>query len=205
MIVGNPKVFAIESGIAQAFERPSVRALGFFVIHLGGIRYGSYAPKATLLACSFDEVKRRISDWGIHTAPFAEEPDARKISEAFRRAVFGEGEGDEVEFLGISRTDFDGLFDRNSNSLMWAPDGDEAFDDGSYILQFDVAERVRLIAFRCTKEGVPDDSTLKDVWVSAATFYETLREWSQTFEKEWTSILKVSMENDGSRVGRRSV
>jgi Immunity protein 42 len=203
MIIGNPEVFAIESGVTQAFERPSFRALGFFVIHVGGSRYGNYEPEATLLACSFDEVKRRITDRGIHTAPFAEEPDASKIAEAFRRGVFGEG--DEVEFLGISPTDFRGLFDRDSNSLMWAPDGDEAFDDGSYILQFDVGELVRLIAFRCTKEGVPDDSTLKDVWVSAPTFYETLREWSRAFEKEWTTSLKVSMENDGSRVGRRSV
>jgi hypothetical protein len=35
-----------------------------------------------------------------------------------------------------------------SRHILWAPDGDAAFDDGSYILQFDVDERVRLIAFK---------------------------------------------------------
>ena len=33
-------------------------------------------------------------------------------------------------------------------ALVSAPDGDEAFDDGSYVLQFDVGDRVRLIAFK---------------------------------------------------------
>ena len=35
MIVGDPSIFAIESGITKAYERPSFLALGFFVLHVG--------------------------------------------------------------------------------------------------------------------------------------------------------------------------
>jgi hypothetical protein len=32
--------------------------------------------------------------------------------------------------------------------LVGAPDADEAFDDGSHILQFDIGDQVRLVAFK---------------------------------------------------------
>ncbi len=38
--VGNPKRFAIESGITQAYARLCFRALGFFVVYLQGNIYG---------------------------------------------------------------------------------------------------------------------------------------------------------------------
>jgi hypothetical protein len=61
MIVGEPQIFAIESGISRAYARLSLLALGFFVIHVGGRRYGVYEEEATMLANSFDEVRRRLS------------------------------------------------------------------------------------------------------------------------------------------------
>jgi hypothetical protein len=146
MIVGNSSVFAIESAITRAYERPSLLALGFFAIHVGGSAFGVCATDATMLACSFDEARRRIDRRGTHTASFSTELDAGAIADAFRRGVYG-GDQDE-SYFGIPRKEFSELFYRSSH-LMWAPDGDEAFDDGSYLLQFDVGDRVRLIAFKC--------------------------------------------------------
>ncbi len=40
------------------------------------------------------------------------------------------------------------------SKLMWAPDGDEAFDDGSYVLQIDSGSLVRLIGFKGTSGGL---------------------------------------------------
>src|SRR5262245_61090926 len=135
MIVGDPAIFAIESGITQAYEHPWVRALGFFVIHVRGRRFGVYKPDATLLACSFDQVTRRLADRSRHTSSFAAEADAGQIADAFRNAVFSsEPQG---SYFGLPRSEFCALFSRRANDCMWAPDGDEAFDDGSYVLQFD--------------------------------------------------------------------
>jgi hypothetical protein len=133
MTVGDTSSFAIESEITRAFERLSFRGLGFFVIHVAGQRYGIKAPGQSMLAYSFDEVSRRIDGRGTHRAPFAEAA-ANDIANAYTSAVYLENNGDQTYF-GMSETKFTQTL--CSSSLVWAPDGDEAFDDGSYVLQFE--------------------------------------------------------------------
>src|SRR6185295_8218096 len=171
-------------------------ALGFFVIHIAGRRYGVYTPEATMLGCSFDQVGRRIANRGAHRASFARESEAGAISDAFRNAVYGD-EPDE-SYFGIPLDEFRELFSRESRSLVWAPDGDEAFDDGSHLLHFDVEDRVRLIAFRSSEGFVHDPTTLSDLWLSAAAFYEILNQWHEAFEREWAATPKISRANDGA-------
>lgn len=65
MIIGNPSIFAIESTITRAYERQSLRALGFFVIHVRGHCYGVRSPDSTFLACSYDEVLRRLASVAV--------------------------------------------------------------------------------------------------------------------------------------------
>ena len=48
MIIGDPSVFAVESGFTKAYKRLSFRALGFFVIHVGACRYDLFSPKSSL-------------------------------------------------------------------------------------------------------------------------------------------------------------
>jgi len=186
MIAGNPLVFAIESGITNAYERLSFRALGFFVIHVGGRRYGVCEPDATLLANSVDEVGRRLAGRGSHTAPFADH-DAGAIAGAFRSAIYAEEQ--EESYFGLPLSDFEGVI--HSSRIMWAPDGDEAFDDSSYVLQFDVGDRVRLIAFRSCPNDLYDHTTLSDVWLAADGFYRILGQWHDAFESEWESTPKT--------------
>jgi hypothetical protein len=189
MMVGKPAVFGIESGITQAYYEPGLLGLGFFVIHVGGRRFGVYGPEATMLACSFDEVQRRVVGRGTHTASFAAESDAGKIADAFRNAIYAEVQNES--YFGIPLAEFSSLFGRNSNDLMWAPDGDEAFDDGSYVLQFDAGDRVRLIAFRCGEGHAHDPATLADVWLPADEFYRVLQRWHEAVESEWAAMPKV--------------
>jgi Immunity protein 42 len=193
MIIGDQSVFAIESGITHAYERLSFRALGFFVIHINGRRYGVHSPNATMLACSFDEVGNRITRRGSHIASFATEPDADEIANAVCHAIYASDQ-ENTRFFGISRPEFHDLV--YSNHLLWAPDGDEAFDDGSHVLQFDVKNRVRLIAFKNSEEGY-DSSTLNDMWFEGDKFYDILQRWRDAFETEWLAAPKIS---DGETV-----
>ena len=189
MIIGDPSTFAIESGITQAYERLSLRGLGYFVIHIGGHRYGVHAPDATMLACSFDEVQERTNRRGRHTAPFANESDGGKVADSYRDAIFAPNHENQ-SFFNITQTAFSDLV--YSNHIVWAPDGDEAFDDGSYVLHFDIGDRVRLIAFKGLENGYHHDpTTLTDVWLEADRFYLTLREWRDAFEVEWKSAPKT--------------
>jgi hypothetical protein len=185
MITGDPSVFAIESGISKSFENPRPQALGFFNIHIAGRRYGVYKSEATMLANSFDSVQRRIADRGKHTTPFALEGNPSEIADSFRNAIFSENPSES--FFGIPSSEFCKLFSANENDCAWAPDGDEAFDDGSYVLQFDVKDRVRLVAFKSAYKCSYDPNTLSDVWLAADDFYDVLRKWSEAFETEWRS------------------
>jgi len=85
-----------------------------------------------------------------------------------------------------------------SHHIQWGPQCDEAFDDGSWVLHFDVGNRVRLIALTL-KEGKdnyhsPDPLTLTDQWLDADEFYGVLERWRNAFEVEWLAAPKVSEE-----------
>ena len=76
-----------------------------------------------------------------------------------------------------------------STHIVWAPDGDEAFDDGSVVLHFDIGEKTRVIAFRSIS-NVPDIATLREAWLSIDEFYSILHDWRNAFIKEWTRLPK---------------
>ncbi len=187
MLVGDPRSFAVESLITAAYASRGLRALGCFLIHVGGNRYGVYKSDATLLANSFDEVENRIARRGVHTAPFAGELEPGKIADAFRGGIYNDHPKDQ--YFGLPLEQFRHLI--YAHGLVWAPDGDEAFDDGSYILQFDVGDRVRLVAFKCSEGWLHDPLTLRDVWIPADRYYQILCEWREAFETEWTSLSRM--------------
>ncbi len=192
MVVGDPSVLAIESSITQPYERLGQRALGFFVIHVGGKSYGVRSPEATLLACSFDAVRRRIVRRGEHCVLFGSEPDAAKVVDAVRAAMYGEDCQGE-SFFGMSA---DVLRDAlASNEIVWAPDGDAAFDDGGHVLQFDQGSKVRVVAFKNAGNQDEVASTLAEVWMNADEFYGLLNKWQGRFEAEWAAALKQATKH----------
>ena len=197
MIIGDPAVFAIESGITEAYLRPSLMALGYFVIHVSGKRFGVKRPDATLLACSFDEVGKRIAERGSHTAPFPFDMNAAKIANAFIRAGYAIHDESEHFFEMPSPQFRNAITTRN---LEWAPDGDTAFDDGSYVLQFDNEDTVRLIAYVSTPNYLHDPETLRDVSLNSEDFYEILQNWRDLFENEWKEAPKMLSQRKVFRV-----
>jgi hypothetical protein len=187
ILIGNPLVFAIESHIAHAYERLSLRALGSFVIHVGDRSYGNPAADATMLACSYDEVARRIAMRGEHNVPFATETNAGTIAHAFRSAMYAEKP--DASYFELPCAEFADMI--QSKKIVWAPDGDEAFDDGSYVLQFDTGNSVRLVAFKSGRSMLYDPATLRDVSLAADEFYGTLQNWIDAFNSIWASMPKV--------------
>lgn len=184
--VGDQVIFAIESGIAKAFEKPSQRAIGYFVIYVKGRCYGVKSLDATLLACSVDAVQERIECGGLHLAPFSAELDPVKIADAYLAARLHLGRESEM-FFGMTATMLGDLF--ISSGLVWAPDGDEAFDDGSHVLQLDVGGKVRLIAFTDSNNFIEVIKTISDVWIDSDDYYGHLAEWLKRFEHERAILL----------------
>ena len=188
MIIGSPETSAIESVITEAYEKLSLRALGCFVIHIAGRSYGVKEPDATMLACSFDEVGRRLAARGSHNSTFPIDASAGEIAHACRRAGYAIC-GESERFFGMAAPQFDDAI--NANRLEWAPDGDTAFDDGSYVLQIDDLKKVRLIAYVSTPDLSYDPATLRDVWLRSDDFYDILQNWRDRFEAEWIEAPKV--------------
>ena len=188
MVIGNPSVFAIESIILRAYQRLSFRALGQFVVHVKGRRYGVYEPDATMLAVSLDEISRRLSGRGSHTASFSSEANAERIATAYRMAVYSETQLDD--YCGLDRDEF--CKQLYASRICWAPYGDEAFDDHSHILHFDCDDRIRLIAFQSSNGYSIDRRSLCDLWLPATGFYGTLQTWHDAFTEEWQRLPKSS-------------
>lgn len=198
MIVGDCRVFAIESEITEATESLSQLALGFFVVYVGGRAFGVRRPYASMLACSFNEVERRLGRRGMHVSPIPPDVPASEVAAAYLDAFYR----DETrsDYFGLSQQQFvDGLL---ASGSIWAPDGDAAFDDGSHILQFDVGDRVRIIAFLNTQ--APDDfaQTICEEWMNADLFYAIVSGWKTLFAVERTSLLEAKATRSPA-VGRR--
>lgn len=180
MIVGDCSIFAIESGIAEAFEDLSQVALGFFVIHVGGRAFGVREPDATLLGCSFSEVQRRLQRRGTHTPSIPLDAPAIEIATAYLDAYYRDNA--RTDYFGFSELEFVSAL--ISSGAVWAPDGDEAFDDGSHILQFDVGDRVRIVALLNTDSPEDMPQTIIDEWVDADLFYAIVSAWETLFALE---------------------
>lgn len=186
MIVGDRNIFAIESAITLALPGLGQRALGYFLIHIRGTCYGVREPDATLLACSFDEVGNRLTRRGTHQIPYLSCTSASEIVEAFLDACYRETS--RIDYFGMSQPGFSDLV--YAKKIPWAPDGDEAFDDSSYVLQFDVEDKVRLIAFRNMDCPADTAGSVQDAWIESDLFYGVLLDWSELFAEEWSNELR---------------
>lgn len=197
ILQGNPEKFAIESTINAAFPQRSLIASGSFAIHIAGKVYGVRSPDATMLACSFDGIKRRIDQRGKHEAFFANE-NAIKIVKQYVSTYYEDIEEIDAHQLTFNMEKFQSTLE--SGELVLAPDGDAAFDDGSHVLHFDIGDHVRVIAFKNKGDEGARLQSISEVTLDAASFYATLENWVQSFSTEWRGRLS----SEGLHNARRS-
>jgi len=196
-MIGNPSIFAIESGITVAWDDLRWGALGFFVLHVGGFCYGLRGPHAASLGISAGFFESHIGDLrGSHVVPFAETADAGEIADAWQHCA-----GEHCEsYFGLPGDEYIALV--MSKDVAWLISDAEAFDDGSRVLQFDVGDRVRIIAFQ-SDSAVNDDwisdqaakfspAPLRDIWLPADEFYGIVQQWRDAFLAEWESLPKMT-------------
>jgi hypothetical protein len=185
VIVGSSSVFAIESEITEAVPNIGQLALGFFVIHISGKVFGVKERDATMLGRSFGEVSNRLNRRGTHSFTVLDRADPVETAQAYLDAIYRDGP--RTDYFGLSQQEFVDAV--HSSAVTWAPDGDEAFDDGSKVLHMDVGSKVRLVAFINT--DAPDDmiGTIREVWLDADLFYGVLSRWKDLFASEWENRL----------------
>jgi len=176
VIVGRIEDFALESEISVPLEGVSQQGLGFFLVHVAGTQFGVRDPQATLLGCSVGAIEERLAMRGLHRSERLSSLGAGELADAYLSSFYGEADGHTR-----LRNDF------LESNVIWCPDGDAAFDDGSHILQFDQGELVRILAFRNEIDGPAD---LVDRTISADEYYSILRTWLSEFRGDRDTTLK---------------
>jgi len=190
MTIGDPKIFAIESEIFEAYENLGFFGLGFFVLHVNSHQYGVREENATMLGCALSEAQERLYDRGKHIAPFAYGNSAKNIIQGLREARYDPFPKREL-IWGLSLDEINNIV--GSSKCYWDTRCDEAFDDGSLILQFDIKEKVRLIANKTSNSlsKMPEEHEfLQDLIIDSPMFYGILEEWIYRIKKQWNDMTK---------------
>lgn len=175
---GDKKSFAIHSSLLERFPGTGGLALGSFVIFINGHHFGKLEEDATLLGCSLDGVRRRVKMAGMHVPAFDGFSDASEIAEAYVESIHRD-EG-RCDYFGMDVEEF--LNELYGKDLILAPDGDQAFDDGSVVLQFDLGEGVRIISFKLSEDDRCLFFGLEEIFLPKEYFYDVLIDWIARFE-----------------------
>jgi len=165
MLFGDRSIFAIDCEIASRY--PPHQALGKFVVYLAGCRFGVDEPDASMLGNSIDAIGQRLLNRGRHTRrPFDATP-AVEIANAYLGGVYRGDGGEHVDW----------------STIVWVPDGDEAFDDGSHILQMDTGASVRLIGFKNMGDALSTDDVVELTMLPDA-FYSVLARCADWYRRQ---------------------
>lgn len=174
--------FYLESYVDSWLPNISQMAIGYFTISIGGSTFGVKETDATLLACSYHTVLQRLKDRNSHTLSFGQEYPPDLFVSALLREYLGNPsyhplltDGELEEFKA----------NLSPEGIFWAPDGDEAFDDGSYVLQIDCGDRVRVIGFTYAVSQSETLASISELWIASDDFYAILEKWSKCFLAEW--------------------
>lgn len=188
MIIGDASIFAISSSVTAVYSVSDMKVLGSFCFHVGGTSYGVQHPRATMLACSVEAIQARIARRGAHVSSFSSHRAAH-IAKLYLAGLYGVHYGGEGGLQAEAQS-----FALESQRAHWvmAPDGDEAFDDGSHVLQFDLHKKVRLIAFR-NEDGLDAMlDSISEAEMEEELFYSILRDWSSSFRSECERVANRS-------------
>ncbi len=179
MIVGNATRFAIETEITEIYAAQRPEALGTLIVHVASKEYGYRTPDSTTLGFPLWHLQQRLLRRGKHVASFSEVLNASMLVDVFLEAEYGITRLFK-ENLNMSGDEISTIL--GNYCINWQPDGDEAFDDGSNIYQFDIGDRVRVIA--CKNEATEKDRCVSEIWMPSDEFYNILDEWQRRFEHE---------------------
>jgi len=187
ILIGDKRRFAIETGFAPQSGRKIATVYGLFRIWIDGLGYGIDQEDATCLANSYEWLKYRLDNRGTFVGVDWSNKSVQEILGSARYEIYGR--------IGATAESCEPF-----RRLMMAPDGDEAFDDGSTIIQFDVNNVVRLVAGRTSAMNSVEaldratyrdeysrllrwePGTLRDITFDADVFYDTIRQWLSAFE-----------------------
>lgn len=154
MIFGSKAIFAIEVEVNNCFYDKFIGE-GKFLVYIYDTAYGLDKNYATTFLCIMDDL-RKFSQNSSNVDVDLSNYTAYEIAMCYYCQNYSEQD------LSMYSDD---LLRKSKKLEVWAPEA--AFDDGSYLIQFDNNGKTRLVAFKsCSKEGI---CTVKKKSVSEIT------------------------------------
>ena len=159
---GSRSTFAIDCEIASL--HPPRQALGKFVVYLAGRRFGVDEREATMLGNSIESIEARIANRGFHRGHYLERMAAADVANSYLGEFRESGTAGRIA-----------KWPAEASSVIWAPDGDAAFDDSSHILQMDIGGAVRILGFVNYGSELADGDVV-DLVLLADVYYGALQQ-----------------------------
>jgi hypothetical protein len=168
--------FAVRTSIDSILDSRSFLAIGSHQYRFGQQWYGLAAEYAAVLGCSFNCIVDRFRNRGKHVVPMLDTHSAESIAQNWVQYVYAKPPDLQTSAeLDYRNRYLEGVYERGAQM---APDGSEAFDDGSLIFQFDIGAKVRLVACRFGIAPEPYRAVdISEVTLYSDEFYDVLGAW----------------------------
>ena len=164
MIFGFKESFGIEIELNTFFHDDFIGE-GKFIVFINNISYGIDMPYATTFFCIKDELLKYYSE-SINADLKLTKYSGIEIARSYY--------GQNYSNIPLDAYDKD-LLTLTKNLLTWSPES--AFDDGSYIIQIDEYDKIRLIGFKsCTKDEryIVDEKSITELRIEKSVFKQIL-------------------------------
>lgn len=179
MLFGDKKVFGIEFEVKELYHNKSFIGDGFFVVYIDGFMYGIREDDASSFGAILWTLKESCSSFIHMKNPFNNFEDF-EICDKFYDANYRS----ENRYPEKTKMDYDctylvkpGCDERDGNLanrflIYWAQ-MEEAFDDGSFILQINEEKYIRILGFKASANY--DVENVHSAKVPIEDFFSTLQ------------------------------
>lgn len=183
MLFGNKEKFAIEFEVKEIYHDKRFIGDGFFVVYIDGFMYGRKEDDAT----SFGAIRgtlRESHDSFFHLKnPFFHYKDFEtcdKYYDCSYRLVNRYTEDNLKDFRDVYKIGYEHNGERFIVS--WAQ-MEEAFDDGSFVLQLNEGDSVRLLGFKTSDDETYNIENVHGAIIQKEKFSSIIQEVIQELER----------------------
>lgn len=181
MLIGSIKRFAIEYTIREFYENNFIGD-GKFLVYINGIPYGQNRDDSTTFSCIIPELGKRIITRKI-TDKILRENGHAEIAHNYYDCFFADEP--KTTYFGLSKKDFEKVIIENNCSWNGM---DEAFDDGSFILQINMnSTTTKLIGFKAISCFPVEIEKISTIEISVDVFNTTIQQFIESLKTDFVN------------------
>jgi hypothetical protein len=178
MTIGDINIFALEYSIIEYYDSRYIGD-GKFIVYINGTKYGKSNNNSTTFSSIIPSLGQRANTSNL-TDPIFEKYPPYDLAFACYDSYYGENP--KEVYLGLNREHF--LVLKRNNKIEWHG-MDEAFDDGSFIIQLNNANNeISLIGYRAISSNPSQIEELNSIKLKYSIFSEIINQFIESIKNE---------------------